>query len=187
MQQRFMLPGSLWTELRCSVKWPSWHPRQCPALGTSVWVRCCLSRKITCCDLSEMIIWYPEGTRSCGLDCSLPQYLRTITKLLENRIPDIKESSDVLSSAAEEGDLTMDFHEDRNHRQEAPSGCPLPVTLLQQAAVRIILLSTSAKNSITKGDGNGRSLQGRTSVRDRNTCSSSSCRPAATLDLYTKF
>lgn len=100
---------------------------------------------------------------------------------------DIREASDVPSSAAEEGDLTTDLHEDKNHRQEAPTGCPLPMTLWQQAALSIVLLSTSAKNSITKGDGNGRSLQVGMSIRGRITRSSRSCGPAATLDLCTKF
>lgn len=53
--------------------------------------------------------------------CSLLQYLRTITKFLETRVLEIKEASAVPSSAAEEGDLTMDLHEDKYNRKEAPS------------------------------------------------------------------
>lgn len=59
----------------------------------------------------------------------------------------------VLSSAAEEGELTTDLHEDINTGMKPLVVCCLPVTLLQQTAMSIILLATSAKKSITKGDG----------------------------------
>lgn len=57
----------------------------------------------------------------CFRLCSLLQYLRTITKFLESRVPEIKEASAEPSSAAEEGDLTVDLHEDKNNRREAPT------------------------------------------------------------------
>lgn len=75
---------------------------------------------------------------------------------------EIKEAPAVPLSAAEEGDLTMDLHEDKNKRREAPSTVFPASDATAAGSDEYYFVATSAKKSITRGDGKARSFQVRT-------------------------
>lgn len=97
----------------------------------------------------------------CFRLCSLLQYLRTFTKLVETR----DQRSFCCPVICCRRKWPHHGPTQRQTPQRKPLAvCHLAVTLLQQAAINIILLATSAKESVTKGHGNGRSFQVRMAI-----------------------